>query len=448
MSGKRDMTQGVIWKELLRFFFPLMAGTLFQMFYNIADTLIVGRFIGTNALSAVGGAPASLIGLFVGFFVGISSGSTVVAAQSFGAGRRDEVNRTVHTTILLAVLSGAILTVLCVFCARPLLVAMRTPWDSLPDSIVYLRTYGYGMIANMIYNMGAGIFRALGDSRKPFFYLVAGTVTNVVLDLLFVCVLKTGVFGAAFATVLSQCLAAVLVLIAFIRGEEMIRLRVRKLRFDGQILKRIIRIGVPCAIQSMMYSFSNVVIQASVNGFGTVTVAAWAVLLKIDGFYWMVVSSLGIAVTTFTGQNYGAGKMRRVKAGIRDSLVLTSVFAVVFGAVVYVLSPHLLGFFTTDPAVLSLGIVLERFFARTYLLYVCIEILSGALHGMGDALIPTVITVVGVCALRVLWIFIVVPLRPSIMTVSWSYPFTWIVTSAAFVVYTAVRLRKKERVLT
>ena len=442
MQGKRDMTQGVIWKELLLFFFPLMAGTLFQMLYNVADTLIVGRYVGTSALSAVGGAAAALINIFIGLFVGISSGSSVVAAQAFGAGKKEEVNRTVHTSVVIAVVFGIVLTALCVFCARPLLVLMRTPSDSLADSIVYLRTYGLGMIANMIYNMGAGVFRALGDSRRPFLYLVAGTITNVALDILFIRFFGMGVFGAAFATILSQILSAVLVVIAFARGEEMYRLHLRKLRVDGAILKRIIRIGVPSAVQSMMYSVSNALIQTFVNDFGTVTVAAWAVTGKIDSLFWMITNSLGISTTTFTGQNYGAGNMTRVRKGIRDALILMTVFAAAFGVALYFLSPTLVSFFTEDMAVLAVGIRLERFFARAYLTYVCIEILSGALRGMGDAVVPTVIIIIGVCALRILWLFIVVPFSPNVITVSWSYPVTWIVTSAAFVIYTIARFRK------
>ena len=314
----------------------------------------------------------------------------------------------------------------------------------MADSIMYLRVLAAGMIPAMIYNMGAGILRAVGDSRRPFYYLVAACVSNIILAYISVAMLGMGVGGAAGATAISQGVAAILVLIELMRADGAHRLYAREIRPKTYMFRKIMQIGVPAAIQSMMYSLSNALIQAYVNAFGSVVVAAWAVTGKIDAFFWMILNSMGTTVMTFSGQNYGAGKMKRVYGGMRTSLLFCAGFSILFGIVLYTFAPYLVPLFSKDAAVIAEGIILERYFARIYLLFICIEILSGVLRGMGDALVPTLITVLGVCGIRILWI-VALPKGHSVIDVSRSYPVSWAIASVAFIVYFIYRYRKMRK---
>ncbi|MCI2049637.1 MAG: MATE family efflux transporter [Lachnospiraceae bacterium] len=445
-AAAMPITEGVIWKRLLLFFFPLLAGTFFQLLYNTVDAIIVGQFCGKAALSAVGGATATLINVFVGFFIGITSGVTVVVSQFYGAGRKEEVRRSVHTAMGLA-LAGGVLLNLCVFIlARSMLVAMNTPADTLKDSLAYLCIYSFGMTGNMVYNMGASILRAAGDSKRPFYFLVAGTLTNVFLDLFMVVTLKWGVAGASLATILSQYISAVLVVRCLCRSKESYHLDLRGIRIEKEYLLRIIRIGIPAAMQSLMYSFSNVLIQTAVNSFGTDTVAAWTVWGKIDCIFWMIINSLGIATTAFVGQNYGAGKLTRVRKCARQALFIALLLTVGMSTFFRLFRLPLMHVFTGDENVIELGRQMCDFMAPCFITYICIEILSGTLRGMGDAVMPTIITVVGVCVLRAVWIFTALPKNRSMITVMCSYPFSWIVASVWFFLYYESYV-KKHRIL-
>lgn len=434
-SQNIDMTTGVIWERLLAFFFPLLFGTFFQTLYNTVDAMIVGRFVGKEGLSAVGGASAMLINLLVGFFVGISSGATVILSQYRGAGRSREVEAAVHTAIAIALAGGLVMTLLGVFAAPPFLALMNTPKETMSDSVLYLRLYSLGMIPNLVFNMASGILRAAGDSKNPTRFLAAGTLVNIVLDLLFVAVWHQGVAGAAAATVLSQAVSALLAVLLLMKTPEDYRLFLPRIRFEKIYLEKILAIGVPAGLRSSMYALSNLVIQTSINGFGTDTVAAWAADSRIDALYWLLTSSLGTAVTTFVGQNYGAGNYRRVRQCVRQSTLLLVLITLLFSVPVYFFCPALFAIFTDDPAVIRIGVVMARYFCTVYLTYVLIETLSGTLIGMGDALIPTVITILGVCVLRIVWCTVFVPRIGSIQSVMFSYPLTWTVTSAAFLVY-------------
>ena len=436
------MTEGSIWRSLLLFFFPLMAGTFFQMLYNTADTMIVGRYVGTVALSAVGGAAASLMALFVGFFVGLSTGASVLAAQCFGGKKYKELQNAVHTAMALAGVLGTAMAMFSFFMAPLLLTLMRTPADSFSASVLYLRIISIGIVPNMIYNMGAGIFRAVGDSKRPFLFLIFSSVLNIALDLLFVAVFSYGVAGAAIATVISQLLCAALVTAVMMRTEAEYRLSPGKIRFHRPSLRKILRIGIPTAQQSKLYNLSNAFIMSYVNGFGTASVAAWGICNKVDALYWMMTNCLGISITTFTGQNYGAGKMDRVYRGVKESLALCGIFSILIGAILFYAAPVIMPAFTNDPEVIALGITVVRFFARLYSLWICVEVFSGILRGMGDMLAPTLITMIGVCVLRILWCAVMVPRRPDILTVSWSYPVTWTVSSISFIIYFIYRERK------
>ena len=433
-AGNR-ITEGVIWKQLLLFFFPILLGTFFQQLYNAADAMIVGRFVGKEALSAVGGGTGTIIQVLVGFFVGLSSGATVVISQYYGAKRAEMVEYAVHTAVAFSLAAGALMMIAGIVAAPAVLEAMDTPADVLEPSIIYIRIYFAGLIGNLIYNMGSGILRAVGDSKRPLYFLIASCMTNIVLDLLFVVVFHMGVAGAAAATIISQALSAALVIWVLMRTKDMYRLELKKIRFDGRMFARIIRIGLPAGLQSIMYSLSNLMIQASVNALGTDTVAAWTAYSKIDSVYWMIINAFGIAATTFVGQNFGAGKKDRVRKGIRVCMGLSFGSTIILSFLLYTVGGSFYSLFTADAAVTEIGVEMLKFLAPFYFTYVSIEILSSALRGVGDCWVPMLMSCIGVCVLRILWIVAVVPLRRDIYNIMFSYPLTWTVTSVLFVLY-------------
>ena len=436
-KGKQGngITEGVIWKQLLIFFFPILFGTFFQQLYNTVDAVIVGRFVGKEALAAVGGSTGTLINLLVGFFVGLSSGATVIISQFYGGGREKRVSEAVHTAIAFSLACGIGLMAVGIVFSPFALRAMGTPEDIMQYSLSYIRIYFLGIIPNLIYNMGAGILRAVGDSKRPLYYLMASCFTNIVLDLVLVVWLRLDVRGAAIATIASQLVSAVLVVIRLFKTEDSYRLVVSKIKMNLYMVMRIVRIGLPAGLQSVMYSASNIIIQSSVNSLGTDTVAAWTAYSKIDSVYWMIISALGISITTFVGQNYGAGKLDRVKRGIYVCLGLSFLITAILSVALYLGGGYIYLMFTADAAVIAKGIEILHFLVPAFVTYVCVEVLSGALRGTGDCWIPMIMTAVGVCALRVLWVIIAVPLRPDILTVVFSYPLTWSITSILFLVY-------------
>lgn len=429
------ITEGVIWKQLLLFFFPILFGTFFQQLYNTADAVIVGRFVGKEALAAVGGATGTLINLLVGFFVGLSSGATVIISQYYGADRHKRVSQAVHTAIAFALICGAVLMAVGLIFAPIALRMMGTPDDIMDYALSYIRIYFIGIIWNLIYNMGAGILRAIGDSKRPLYYLIASCFTNIVLDMVFVVGLHMSVRGAALATILSQLVSAVLILSALMRTDDSYKLVIKKIRLNLHMTGRIVKVGLPAGLQSVMYSFSNIIIQSSVNSLGTNTIAAWAAYTKIDSFYWMIISALGISITTFVGQNYGACKMDRVKKGLHQCLLISVVVTVLLSTVLYLGGGYIFLLFTNDPTVIADGLGILHFLAPTFVTYLCIEIFSGALRGTGDCWIPMIMTALGVCVLRVVWVILAVPVRPQISTVIFSYPMTWTITSVLFIIY-------------
>lgn len=437
-----SITEGVIWKQLLLFFFPLLFGSFFQQLYNTADAIVVGRFVSKEALSAVGGTTGSLINVFVGCFIGVSAGATVTISQYYGARQEENVSKAVHSAIMLALIGGVIITAAGIIGAPAALKAMGTPQDIMPYSLTFIRIIFSGMTANLVYNIGAGILRAVGDSKRPLYFLIVSCVINIILDLLFVVGFKWGVAGAGIATVISQIFSAVMVCLTLMRTEECYRLYLKKIRFHKIMFNRIIHIGVPAGFQSLMYSLSNVLIQSNMNQFGTDTIAAWAAYGKIDGIFWMIMGSFGIAVTTFVGQNFGAGKHDRVKKGIRICFIMAMSTAISLSIFLTFGGTSIFRLFSDDKQVISNGLEIMRFLVPTYCTYVSIEIFSGALRGMGNSLIPMILTCLGVCVLRVLWIFVAVPIWPDIRTVIFSYPLAWSTTSVLFIVYYFIYTRK------
>ena len=429
------MTEGVIWKQLLLFFFPILLGTFFQQLYNTVDAMIVGKAVGKEALAAVGGATGNLINLLVGFFVGISSGATVIISQYYGARRDEDVSRAVHTAAAVALLFGAGLTGIGLILSPALLSMMRTPETVLPHATAYLRIYFLGMIPQMIYNMGSGILRAIGDSRRPLFFLVAACMTNIVLDVITVIGMDMGVQGAAWATILSQTVAAVLVVVTLMRSHASYRLMPRRIRLHGTMLAKIVRIGLPAGLQSVMYSVSNVLIQTSINGFDTDVLAGWTAYGKLDGLFWMTINAFGVAATTFSAQNFGAGQYDRMRKGVRTSLMQAAVGSGILMVLLWFFGEHLYRLFTTDEAVIAQGMHILRLLVPFYETYICVEILSGVVRGAGAALVPALITLFGICVLRVVWILVVLPMFHTLDTVLYSYPITWILTSILFIIY-------------
>lgn len=435
MDKKNQITEGVIWKQLLIFFFPIMVGTLFQQLYNTVDAIIVGRFVGKQALASVGGSAAVLTNFVIGFFTGLSAGATVIISQFYGAKNLKQLSKGLHTAYAFSITVSLLISVIGWFATPALLHLLKTPSDVIPDSILYLRIYFLGMIFTLTYNMGSSIMRAIGDSRRPLIYLVICCGINIVLDILFVIVFHMGIAGAAIATVISQGASAILVTRSLMKSYGILKLELRSIRFHGALLKSELKIGLPGGIQSFGYSISNIIIQAVINDFGTDTAAAWAAYGKLDAIFWTVCGSFGIAITTFAGQNYGARKFNRVKKSVRVCLGMALgvcgsliVFLMVFCRPLY----HI---FTTDYAVVDIGVYMLRLITPSYVIFIFVEIFSGALRGIGDVLIPSTITLGGVLLVRLTWILFVTPMTGELSTLLYSYPLAWGATALLLIPY-------------
>lgn len=430
-----DILTGSIPKQLLAFFMPIWFGTLFQQLYNTADTLIVGNFVGTRALAAVG-ATGPFVNLLVGLFVGLCSGVGVVVSQSFGARDYESVDRQVHTALVFSVVIGAVLTAMGLLTAEPVMRLMGTPEEILGAATLYLRIYFLGMIPQILYNTGTYILRAIGDSKRPLYFLIVASLVNIVLDVVFIAVLGWGVAGAAIATVASQVASALLTLRCVAGSEGMPwHLALDKMRLNAKILGAVCTIGIPAAAQSAMYNVSNMIIQSCMNSFGTDTIAAWGVYGKIDFVFWMTINSLGIAITTFVGQNFGARQYDRVRSGVRVCMGMAAGLTLLVSVSFYLGAEPLFRVFTQDSSVVAVGVQMMHVLTPVYLTYISIEVLSGALRGCGDVRVPTLITVFFVCGLRVLWLTTMVPLYHTIATVEFSYPLTWTLASLLFILY-------------
>ena len=428
-----NITEGVIWKQLLSFFFPILLGTFFQQMYNTVDTIIVGRFVGTQALAAVGSTGA-LISLLNGFFIGLSSGATVLVSQFFGASDREGVRNALHTGIGLSIVLGLLISFLGLCFGPQILKMMKTPADCLGGAVIYARIFFSGAIASMVYNMGAGILRAMGDSRRPMIFLVITCFANILLDILCVVVLKMGVAGAAVATVLSQILSAVLVVSVLLRLPEEYALRMAKIRIQPQLLKRILYVGVPAGLQFVTFDLANILIQSGINSFGSSTIAAFTTYGKADMMTWMISGAFGVAITTFVGQNYGAQKYDRIHKSIWICLGMSVTLIGGFSALELVFRRFILGIFSTDPEVIRLGAYVMLWVVPFNAIFMPVEIFAGAMRGTGYSLVPTVITCVCVCLFRVLWLLTVVSRFHTLEALMLCYPISWVLASAAFFV--------------
>lgn len=434
-TNNNDLTEGVIWKKLVLYFLPIAAGMLFQQLYNAVDAVIVSRFVGTAALAAVGGSPATITQLLIGFFVALSSGASVVIAQYFGSRENEKITIAVRTSMILCTVIGAVLTLVMLFASNPILVLLRTPQETIADAAAYMKIYFAGCIFLLVFNMGSGILRAVGDSRTPFIYMVISCVSNIFLDLLFVIVFHMGVPGVAWATTISQVISFVLVLVRLLRTKEYYRLDLSSLKINPIILKRMLSIGVPSGIQSAMYGLSNIILQIGVNSLGTVVVASWSMSGKIDGVYWALSSAFGTAVMNFIAQNYGAGKIDRIRKCTKTGFLMLFCGTLVISGILLLVARPLLHVFTTDQAVVDTTWIVILFFAPSYMIWTVIEVYSAILRGVGDAIRPTIITALGVCVFRILWILTIFQWSPTLEILCIGYPASWVVTDIALLIY-------------
>lgn len=430
-GSSQKITEGVIWKQLLIFFFPILLGSFFQQMYNTVDTIIVGRFVGTQALAAVG-ATAALISLMNGFFIGLSTGATVLLSQFYGARNRQGVHDALHTGIALSLVLGVVVTALGITAGPVLLRLMGTPDNCMEDALLYIRIYFCGAVASMLYNMGAGILRAMGDSRKPTVFLVIACVVNIIMDILCVVVLKMGVAGAAIATVASQVISACMVVVALRRQPEDTRLSVKALRLRGELLKRILYVGVPAGLQFVTFDLANLLIQSGINSFGDVTVAAWTAYIKTDSLTWMISGAFGVSVTTFVGQNFGAQKYRRIRQSVWICMGMSVAMVGALSALVVTFRTFILGIYTTDPEVIRLGAYIMLWTVPFNVLFMPVEVFAGAMRGTGYSVMPTVITCMCVCVFRVIWIFTAVRACHRIELLAVCYPLSWLLASIVF----------------
>lgn len=440
-----QITEGIIWKQILLFFFPIVFGTFFQQLYNTIDTIIVGHFVGTAALASVGGSSTQIISLIVGFFTGLSSGASVVIAQFFGARDEHGVRQSLHTAYAFSILASILISILGIAMAPSFLSWMHTPEELMADSILYLRIYFSEILFIFIFNMGSSILRAVGDSRSPLYYLIVCCVINIILDIVFVLYFHMGVFGVAMATLLAQTCSAFLVTCKLIRSEGILKLSLRQIRPQRQILNLQLKIGLPTGLQAVMYSITNIVIQSAINGFGTNTTAAWSVYGKLDAIFWMISGAFGIAITTFVGQNYGAGRIDRVRKSTRVCLAMDLAASVIMTVVLIAARIPLFSLFTGDFSVIQIGAEMLLLITPWYNVFIFIEILSGSLRGLGDVFIPMILTLCGVCLFRIVWVVGALYFRPTIAAIIFSYPVTWILTALLFIIYYLYRIRQIQK---
>ncbi len=436
-----DMTTGALLPKIISFTIPLMLTGLLQIVYNAADVMVVGRFAGSLSLAAVG-ATSSLVHLSLNIFLGLATGSGVVAAKHIGAGNGASVHRTVHTSMLLAVISGIFIAAVGVLLAPFALRAMDIPDDVFPLSVTYLQIFFLGTPASMLYNFGAAMLRATGDSKRPLYILTFSGIINVVLNLIFVIVFKMDVAGVALATIISQFVSAVLVIYILINANSVIHLSVRKLRFYKEELIDIIKIGVPMGIQGSLFSLSNVIIQSSINSFGAAAIAGNTASSNIDSIIHICCNSVSQTATTFTSQNYGAGQIKRIRRIYFNCVGFTVVIAAICCAFLLTFGTQVLGVFSTDPAVIEMGLIRMKLFAVTYVLNSLLDVTTGQMRGLGKSVTPMIVTMAGVCGLRILWVYTVFQAYRSMEVLYLSYPVSWAVTGAVLLVMYAVTFRK------
>lgn len=428
------MTEGVIWKEILLFSIPLLLGNLFQQLYNAVDSVVVGNYIGAQALAAVGSS-APVINLLVSFFMGLAVGAGVIISRYFGARKKEELHIAAHTSLALTFAAGLVMTLIGVLISPYVLQWVGTPSDVMDSSVLYLRIYFLGILSVMVYNMGSGILRAVGDSRNPLYFLIVSSVTNIILDMLFVIVFHMGIAGVGWATLIAQTISAVLTMLLLMRTKEEYQVKLKHIRFHKHMLYEIVRLGLPSGLQNAIVSFSNVIVQSNINAFGSLAMAGCGSYTKIDGFAILPVMSYSMALTTFTGQNMGAKKYDRVKQGAKTGILMSVITIVCISALLLILGPNVLAIFSSDPTVINYGLYMMHVLAPGYIFLAISHAFNGIIRGAGITTVPMIVMVTCWCGLRMAWILTSVPLFHDIGVVFMGWPLTWIASALWLFLY-------------
>lgn len=427
-SYEMDMCSGPLLGKILSYTMPLMLSGILQLLFNAADVIVVGRFAGHESLAAVGSTSA-LVNLLINVFIGLSIGANVLVAQYFGARKDREVSETVHTAVTVSLVCGVLLVVIGTFASAPLLSLMETPADVLDKASLYMRIYFMGMPVIMLYNFGAAILRAIGDTRRPLYFLMTAGVVNVLLNLMFVIVFHMGVAGVALATVLSQCISAALVCRCLAKSDGSYRLEFSKLRINRRMFGRIARIGLPAGFQGAVFSISNVLVQSSLNSFGSVAMAGSTAASNLEGFVYNAMNSIYQTNLSFTSQNIGGGKFSRINRILMLCLAVVTVIGLVMGGSFVLLGSNLLGIYSSDPAVIQNGLKRMMVICAPYFICGWMDVLVGSLRGLGYAVLPMLVSLTGACGLRVVWLYTVFQWHPTLETLYLAYPVTWLVTA-------------------
>lgn len=428
------MTEGNIWKQLILFSIPLLLGNLFQQLYNAVDSVIVGQFVSSQALAAVGSS-FPLINLLISFFMGLSLGAGVVVSKYFGARDIDNMRKSIHASIVITFIIGVIMTFVGILACPTILGWMQTPSDVINDSIVYLQIYFGGILFTMIYNIGSGILRAVGDTKRPLYFLIICSIINIILDLVFIIVFKMKIAGAAYATVISQAISAILTMLLLINTSNEYKISFKELKLYREQTKEIIRVGIPSGIQNAVVAISNVIVQSNINSFDWVAMAGCSACQKLDGFAIMPVLSFSMAFTTFTGQNIGAKRYDRVKQGAKIGLILSLSTIICISATLLYFDEQLLSIFSSDPEVIKYGLMMMHTLIPMYFLLTITHALNGIIRGAGKTKVPMLVMIVCWCCMRMAWILTTVPLFNDIQFVFYGWPITWAASSLWLIIY-------------
>ncbi len=433
-NGTTDLIHGSIAKSIFWFSIPLLIGNLFQQLYNTFDSYVVGNYVGKEALAAVG-ASSPIINMLIGFFMGLATGAGVIIAQYYGAGDYKRLKKAVHSSAALTLVMSVLLTILGVLGTDPMLHAVGTPIDVFPESSTYLSIYFIGICFALIYNMGSGILRAIGDSKRPLYFLVIACIINIILDFLFVKYLKWGVAGAGYATLIAQAISAIMIVYVLMKSEEAHQLIIKDIRFDVPILKKIIMVGLPTGLQQSIVSLSNLVVQSYVNGFGSSVVAGYSASIRIDGFVNLPLQSFNMAITTFVGQNIGAKQFDRVKKGTKIAMAMTFAVIAFISVILFLYGKSFIAVFNSEPSVVEAGRTMQLAFVPFYIVLPIVQIYNGVLRGAGKSSVPMYIMVFNFVILRQIYLILITKITSSVYYVFMGWPVTWVTCAIMFIIY-------------
>lgn len=438
------MTTGRLFPNILKFAVPLMATGVLQLLFSTADMIVVGRFVGQTEFSAVG-STASLVTLIVNFFIGLSMGSGIAMSNAYGAKDGEEGSRIMHTSIPLAVISGALVTLVGLLFCKQMLVVMDTPEACIPHAEEYLSIYFCGAIFNLVYNFGAAILRATGDTVRPLVFLSVAGLLNVAVNLISVLVFGMGVAGVAYATITSQAVSAVLVTIALVKNKGFVHLEFKKMHIYGKTLKKILRLGIPSGLQNSLFALSNVIIQKNINSFGETTIAGNTAARELEGFVYTMMNAVANTAVTAVGQNYGANDFKRIKTSVFQCVLTAAGVGIIGGGLILLLHNFFIGLYTQNPAAQEVAFNRLLLFLGTYFLCGIMDVLNCSMRGIGSSLLPMIIVLIGTCVLRIVWIVFIFPLNPTYMFIIVSYPISWVLTATAGLISFCIVYKRKKR---